>query len=262
MAGPDIPDISGTGWTRRYPAVYPQGGYVVLGGAGCHLVFDAGPLGYLGIAAHGHADALSFCLAVDGIWWLVDPGTYAYHSSPAWRTYFRGSAAHNTVRINGQDQSRTGGAFMWLKKARAHIENHGVLDEIQYVIGSHDGYRDAGIEHVREVRLAPAQCEIKVTDSLNGATTGEAEIFFHFAPDVQINHSTADNCWIAKRTDCDYRLMLYTDSLWQFESFVACTDPILGWYSPALEEKIPAVTLRGRANLSTVRRSVTRIVRD
>ena len=109
--GPDRPDVSdkafwyrailGTrteglptlDWQRAYPARYPDGGYVVLGSGAIHLVFDAGPLGYLGIAAHGHADALSFCLALDGDWWLVDPGTYAYHSAPEWRDYFRGTAA-------------------------------------------------------------------------------------------------------------------------------------------------------------------------
>jgi hypothetical protein len=101
-----------------------------------------------------------------------------------------------------------------------------------------------------------------VTDRLNGATAGEAEIFFHFAPDVQITHSSVDKCWIAMRTDCDRRLMLYTDPSWQFESFRACTDPVLGWYSPALEEKIPATTLRGKVDLSSVQKGITRIVLD
>ena len=41
---------------------------------------DAGPLGYQTIAAHGHADALSFTLSVGGMEFLVDPGTYAYHT--------------------------------------------------------------------------------------------------------------------------------------------------------------------------------------
>ena len=40
---------------------------------------------------------------------LVDPGTYAER-----RAYFRGTAAHNTVRIDGRDQSEQGGNFMWL----------------------------------------------------------------------------------------------------------------------------------------------------
>ena len=92
-------------WHRKYPVAYSDGGYAVLGGNGCHLVMDAGDLGYLAIAAHGHADALSFCLAVDGTWWIVDPGTYAYHSNAVWRNYFRGTAAHNTIVINDTDQS-------------------------------------------------------------------------------------------------------------------------------------------------------------
>ncbi len=83
------------------------------------LVVDAGPLGYRSIAAHGHADALSFTLSVGGLEFLVDPGTYAYHTQGAWRQYFRGTAAHNTVRVDGQDQSESGGNFMWLRKARA-----------------------------------------------------------------------------------------------------------------------------------------------
>ena len=77
-------------------------------------VMDAGPLGYLSIAAHGHADCLAFTLAVAGRAILIDPGTYCYHSEPEWRDYFRGTAAHNTVRVDGCDQSEIGGAFMWL----------------------------------------------------------------------------------------------------------------------------------------------------
>ena len=76
---------------------FPEGGYFVLG---CdfdtpreiRLVADAGPLGYRAIAAHGHADALSFTLSAGGREFLVDPGTYAYHTQPAWRHYFRGTA--------------------------------------------------------------------------------------------------------------------------------------------------------------------------
>ena len=83
------------------------------------MVADAGPLGYQTIAAHGHADALAFTLSVGGLEFLVDPGTYAFHAHGAWRQYFRGTAAHNTLRVDGKDQSESGGDFMWLKKARA-----------------------------------------------------------------------------------------------------------------------------------------------
>ncbi len=103
---------------------FPEGGYFVLGcefdtPSEIRVVADAGPLGYRSIAAHGHADALSFTLSAGGREFLIDPGTYAYHTQERWRQYFRGTAAHNTLRIDGLDQSVSGGNFMWLRKARA-----------------------------------------------------------------------------------------------------------------------------------------------
>ena len=103
---------------------FPEGGYYILGRdfeteSEIRLIVDAGPLGYGTIAAHGHADALSFTLSVGGIGFLIDPGTYAYHTQGRWRQYFRCTAAHNTVRVDGLDQSVSGGNFMWLKKACA-----------------------------------------------------------------------------------------------------------------------------------------------
>src|SRR5690606_1299896 len=87
---------------------FPHGGYYVLGRSfgtpdEVRAVFDAGPLGFLSIAAHGHADCLSMTLSVSGREQLVDPGTYVYHAEPEWRDYFRGTAAHNTVRVDGVD---------------------------------------------------------------------------------------------------------------------------------------------------------------
>src|SRR5205807_109662 len=106
---------------------FPDGGYYILG---CdfetpeeiRLVADAGPLGYRSIAAHGHADALAFTLSLGGLEFLIDPGTYAYHGGGEWRAYFRGTAAHNTLRIDGVDQSQAGGDFMWVKQARARCD--------------------------------------------------------------------------------------------------------------------------------------------
>jgi len=199
-------------WQRSYPVIYPQGGYAVLGGAGCHLVFDAGPLGYLGIAAHGHADALSFCLAIDGEWWLVDPGTYAYHSDSGWRSYFRGTSAHNTIRVNRQDQSQIGGAFMWLRKAVAGFE--AVAEEnneiYQIVKGRHDGYAAIGVSHCRELKLSAAKQQLEIVDTLKsrGRQGKVAEIYYHFAPDVDIEPGPEAHCWIAVREDRKKRLVI------------------------------------------------------
>lgn len=255
----DYPD---RGWRRTYPVTYPQGGYVVLGGGKCHLVFDAGPLGYLGIAAHGHADALSFCLAVDGEWWLVDPGTYAYHSDPAWRSYFRGTAAHNTIRVNQEDQSRIGGSFMWLKKANAWIDGLEKKEGIQIVKAHHDGYAHLGLVHRRELRLSVSGGQLDVVDTLQGNLDQKefAEIHYHFAPEVEIKPGPAEHCWTATWAGRRDRLFIYTDPRWKYEVLKGETDPIAGWYSPALEEKVPSSTLHGTARFSVSLTNKTKIV--
>jgi hypothetical protein len=70
-----------------------------------HLVLDCGPLGE---GNHGHFDALSFELAAHGRALVVDPGRYTYSEAGDvnWRVHFRGTAAHNTVCVDGRHQTR------------------------------------------------------------------------------------------------------------------------------------------------------------
>ena len=80
---------------------------------------DAGRHGFLSIAAHAHADALSVEVRHDGVDVLADPGTYCYHGEPSWRRYFRSTLAHNTIEVGGQDQSGSGGPFLWTRHAQS-----------------------------------------------------------------------------------------------------------------------------------------------
>src|SRR5690606_16428469 len=103
---------------------FPHGGYYVLGrsfGAPDEVraVFDAGPLGFLSIAAHGHADCLSMTLSVAGREQLVDPGTYVYHAEREWRDYLRGPAAPNTGPADGGDPAPVGRGLPARRKAHA-----------------------------------------------------------------------------------------------------------------------------------------------
>jgi Heparinase II/III N-terminus/Heparinase II/III-like protein len=70
-----------------------------------YLVFDSGPLGE---GNHGHFDCLSFELAAFGRSLVVDPGRYTYSEAgdTNWRVHFRGTAAHNTVCVDGRQQTR------------------------------------------------------------------------------------------------------------------------------------------------------------
>ena len=94
-----------------------ESGYAVLKDKDIHSVLDIGNLGYLSIVAHGHSDALSLCLNYKNKEFLVDPGTYSYHTKEKWRNYFKGTSAHNTVMVDNLNQSVIGGNFMWLGKA-------------------------------------------------------------------------------------------------------------------------------------------------
>ena len=99
-------DIEGRPGQR--PSRFADAGVTLLRTDGDNEIWcrcDGGPHGYLSIAAHAHADALSVEVRYGGVDILADPGTYCYHGEPAWRSYFRSTIAHNTVELGGRSQS-------------------------------------------------------------------------------------------------------------------------------------------------------------
>ena len=152
-------------------------------------VVDAGPLGYGAIAAHGHADALSITLSAYGRQLLVDPGTYAYHTEKAWRDHFRSTFAHNTVCIDGCDQSVSGGNFLWLDKAQAHCRVHAVDGPVQCFEGEHDGYLRLPdpVVHRRRIRFEPDAARFVVEDEIDGRGRHTAQICWHLAEDCTVS---------------------------------------------------------------------------
>lgn len=172
---------------------FPRAGYYILGDeletAGeVRIVADAGALGYLSIAAHGHADALAFTLSVGGRPFLVDSGTFAYHTERAWRRYFRGTSAHNTVRLDGEDQSLFAGPFLWLQHAEATVEEFMCSPGLQVLVAHHDGYRRLTdpVQHRRSWRYDTTGATLVVEDELLCSGTHAVEIFWHFAPECQV----------------------------------------------------------------------------
>jgi hypothetical protein len=133
------------------------------------LVFDHGPLGYLSIAAHGHADALSVWLSVGDTPVIVDAGTYVYNSAPLWRERFRSSMMHNTLSISRVSSSSTSGPFNWAAKADARLVS-GSASNSREVVAEHDGYlRQFGVRHRRCVSMSD-EGRITIADELIGGS--------------------------------------------------------------------------------------------
>jgi hypothetical protein len=234
---------------------FPEGGYYVLG-AGfetadeIRLVADAGPLGYREIAAHGHADALSFTLSVGGEEFLVDPGTYAYHTQPQWRAYFRGTSAHNTIRIDGRDQSQAGGNFMWLRKAKARCTRWEPGAGVDRFAGVHDGYRalEDPVVHRRFITLDKAARRIAIDDTLEMDGRHDVELFLHCHEDCEV--SVDSNLVTLVRGARRIEILLPEIVAADVRVLRGSLDPIGGWVSRAFDRKQPSATIAWRARLA------------
>jgi hypothetical protein len=208
---------------------------------------DGGPHGYLSIAAHAHADAMSVEVRYAGVDILADPGTYCYHGEPAWRSYFRSTLAHNTVELGGRNQSTDGGPFMWVRQANAReIE---VIDDgdIARWTAEHDGYvsLDPPALHRRSVLLDRASRSIDIIDEIEGGRH-DVRLAFHFGPEVQVKlqDSGAILSWSTATTHEAARMELPSGLRWSLHR--GENEPILGWYSPGLGRRVPAFSLVGR----------------
>ena len=101
----------------------PESGYYFFERNEWKLIVDAGQPGPRYNPGHAHCDAMSFELFHNGKPILVNCGTYAYQSDK--RAFFRSTAAHNTVRVEGIEQSQCWGAFRVGKASSVRvIENH------------------------------------------------------------------------------------------------------------------------------------------
>ncbi|GAG55361.1 unnamed protein product, partial [marine sediment metagenome] len=171
----NLPD---TGF-ESFSKSFSFGGYSSMKSNGNALLFDHAPLGYLSTAAHGHADALSLWLTSNGNPILVDAGTYAYQEGGKWRAYFRGTSAHNTVRINKKDQSENHGTFLWGKKAKSKLLKWESNHDFDLAVAEHDGYKKFGIIHRRAVMFIKPDV-ILVEDSISGNGPYSVEQLWHF----------------------------------------------------------------------------------
>lgn len=168
-------------------------GYVRLVSGPAVLIADVGPLGARYQPGHGHADVLSFELALGNERLIVDTGTSVYYGNNRQRLQERGTAAHNTVIVDGQDSSEVWDVFRVARRAKP-VDlsiNESSPDQLEVRCG-HDGYlRLPGrVRHRRTWRLSAD--ELVIEDQVAGRFTS-AVARFHLDPQVRVVIPTTES---------------------------------------------------------------------
>lgn len=233
---------------------------------------DSGSWAYLRAARFtsrpGHADQLHLDLWFRGVNLALDPGTYQYNADPPWDNSLAASVVHNTVTVDGRDQMRRAGRFLYLDWAQAcSIIDRRSERSAPEVSAEHDGYRAYGLSHRRTVRCLLGGIW-EVADSIlplsDQASRQRRAAALHWL--------FPDWAWDVELSDCDHRAVVSLDSPFgpvRIELFgeaagasrEACPElqivrageilygsgpalPIHGWVSPTYAVKYPALSMR------------------
>jgi hypothetical protein len=210
------------------------------------LIVDAGPHG-MGSGAHGHADSLSVNLLLGGRQCLGDPGTYSYSDAGPARNAYRGTAAHNTMRVDGLDQGEPGGPFAWETMPSCRVERWVVGKTVDVFVGSHDGYRRLPnpVTHRRWV-VSWRRGLYFIRDRAAGSGAHSLEIFWHVGPDFTVSQDDAHRITLSAPGHTELMLATSSDMGWSRVVRQAEWSPAYGVKVPAsvvcygLEARLPA----------------------
>jgi uncharacterized heparinase superfamily protein len=184
----EVPESALPGVTTLAPS-----GYVRVARGRATAWLDVAPLGPDYLLGHAHADSLSFELSLDGARVIANGGTSCYGTGPR-RAYERGTAAHNTVEVAGQNSSEVWAGFRVGRRAKPRD-----LDISDSAIRcSHDGYTFLPGMPVHTRRWGLADTSLTVDDTVVPAAEGRARYFL--APDLHAKRE-GERRWVVLRAD-------------------------------------------------------------
>jgi hypothetical protein len=162
------------------------GGYIILRNSwredADQVILDAGPIGCPHSSGHGHADLLAIQCAFRGRPYVVDAGTFGYTSDPACRAYFRGTAAHSTIEVDGVGQAMPTSPFAWDVRPRARLLGWRSNRDLDFAEAEHNAYGrfQGAVVHRRMVILVKAGYCV-VVDDLKGVGKHRLDLRFQLA---------------------------------------------------------------------------------
>ena len=241
--------------------MFLSGGYAVLRSTwetdAQQAIVDVGPLGCPVSGGHGHADLLSVQVCGVRRAVLVDAGTGGYTSDPAWRSYFRGTAAHSTLRVDGRDQAVSAGPFRWqAPRPSATLRGWQATPDLVIADASHEAYAAPGVplEHRRRVALVRGR-DWLIVDDLSGTEPHLVELRFQAAPNVRVLEFPGGwHLAVGQRHGLWIYAAAETPLAWAVRE--GSEEPRAGWVSPDYGRIVPAPQLL----LSTTTRAAARIV--
>ncbi|MFL6213163.1 MAG: alginate lyase family protein [Blastocatellia bacterium] len=194
LLGPDaltrFDSINAQPPARTSHAFAESGYFVMRDGWTSEATYAAIDCGLHGVQScgHAHADQLSFEYAAQGTTWLVDPGTFTYTGDREMRDWFRSTAAHNTVTVDGEQQSTTAGPFAWRHVAESTASDLFDAGGFAYFEGSHNGYERLAdpVTHYRALLMVKANGDeqpsyLIVRDGFDAQRSHRYASHYHFA---------------------------------------------------------------------------------
>jgi uncharacterized heparinase superfamily protein len=170
-------------------------GYVSIDSPPFFLVCDVAPIGPDHLPAHAHADTLSFEMSFKGRRVFVNSGTSEYGLS-AERQRQRGTAAHNTLVLDGENSSEVWAGFRVARRARARLlsatTEHSTFD----VVGEHDGYRRLRGGNLHRRRWTLTAQELSIEDTVEGRF-GSAMIYFYLHPEISVQRGRGPELYLS-----------------------------------------------------------------
>jgi hypothetical protein len=200
------------------------------------LIFDCGPLGDGG---HGHYDALSIEIAAGGRPLIVDPGRFTYHEDKLnWRRWFKGTAAHNTVCVDGLDQTPYHCGKPKGRLAEAELIERLSAPDFDLLRGQVTSPSYDAV-HTRSIFFIAGEYWV-IVDKLSGEAPHDYNLRFHLAP-AAMNHT------VIQSRDGNNAVIAPGLAL----IFQSGNEPQLepGWFAPQYGQRIsaPVVSVHSKA---------------
>ena len=147
------------------------------------MLVDVGKIGPDYIPGHAHSDTFSFVLHCQGQPLVIDSGISTYEKNPR-RNLERSTASHNTVMVEGLEQSEVWGGFRVARRAKIIA----LQESENQISASHDGYKKINCEHQRIFSFEDNS--LSISDHISGNKKGTAFFHFHSSANLQLVRNT------------------------------------------------------------------------